>query len=85
MHGFRYKSTKAIMATMQMPAIFFRYEISPVKVRYTYSDKEWSSFIVSLCTIFGGIFTVAGIFEALFANSAAKIVEAKKDQTDTKK
>jgi hypothetical protein len=77
-HGFKYRSTKAIMATMNMPAIFFRYEISPVKLRYTYSDKDLVEFLISMCAIFGGIFTVAGILESLVTNSASKVLSEEK-------
>jgi hypothetical protein len=38
--GFKYKQTKAIQATNGMPALFFRFDMSPVKVRYTYSQKS---------------------------------------------
>lgn len=77
MHGFKYRSTKAIRATMGMPAVFFRYEISPVKIRYTYQSKSLSEFLVSLCALLGGIFTVAGILEALLTSSTSKVAPKK--------
>ena len=59
---------------MGLPAIFFRYELSPVKLSYTIFYEKWIQFFVKICAIVGGMFTVAGIFESFFANSVGKLV-----------
>lgn len=69
LEGYKYKSSKSILAQMGLPAIFFRYELSPVKLRYTMSYKTWSEFLVEICAIIGGMFVVAGIVESLLRNS----------------
>jgi len=56
---------------MGLPAIFFRYELSPVKLRYTISYKTWSEFFVEICAIIGGMFVVAGILESVLRNSVS--------------
>lgn len=53
---------------MGAPAIFFRYELSPIKVRYTMSYTKWSQFMIDVCAIVGGLFTVAGIIESVLRN-----------------
>ena len=58
---------------MGLPAIFFRYELSPVKLRYTMSYKAWSEFFVEVCAITGGMFVVAGIVESLLRNTVGAI------------
>jgi hypothetical protein len=54
---------------MGAPALFFRYELSPIKVRYTVSYQKWSEFLTGICAIIGGMFTVASIIESLLRNS----------------
>jgi hypothetical protein len=53
---------------MSAPAIFFRYELSPIKVRYTMSFTSWSQYLIDVCAIVGGLFTVAGILESILRN-----------------
>jgi len=38
-------------------------------VRYTVTYKAWSEFLIQICAIIGGLFTVAGICDAFFRNS----------------
>ena len=51
-----------------MPAIFFRYELSPIRIQYTVFLQSFSSFLVRICAIVGGIYTVSSIFESLLRN-----------------
>jgi uncharacterized iron-regulated membrane protein len=53
---------------MSAPAIFFRYELSPIKIKYDISFTKWNQYIIELCAIVGGLFTVAGIIESLLRN-----------------
>ena len=52
-----------------MPAIFFRYELSPIRIQYTMSLQSVSSFLVRVCSIVGGIYAVSSIIESLLRNS----------------
>ena len=45
--------------------IFFNYQISPVAVHYTNSKENVFQFLINICAIIGGIFTVASIIDAL--------------------
>lgn len=68
------------MATMGLPAIFFRYELSPILLRYTISYGEWTEFLTNICAIVGGIFTVASIVEAFLRNSYSFVAGDKKSR-----
>ena len=59
---------------MGAPAIFFRYELSPIKIRYTMSYEKWSQYLVDLCAIVGGIFVVAGIIESILRSGIGAVV-----------
>lgn len=52
-----------------MPAIFFRYELSPIRIQYTMQLQNVTTFFVKICAIIGGIYTVSSIFESLLRNS----------------
>jgi len=52
-----------------MPAIFFRYELSPIRIQYTVSMMKMQTFIVRVCAIIGGIYAVSSIFESILRNS----------------
>ncbi|KAK7496259.1 hypothetical protein BaRGS_00012424 [Batillaria attramentaria] len=55
-----------------MPAIWFRYELSPITVRYKEKRKPFYTFLTTICAIIGGTFTVAGILDS-FVFTAAEI------------
>jgi len=63
---------------MGLPALFFRYELSPIKLRYTVTYMGWGEFLVKICAIIGGIFTVASILESLLRNSIGLVSNDKK-------
>ncbi|KAF4526993.1 hypothetical protein B566_EDAN001540 [Ephemera danica] len=48
-----------------MPGIFFSYELSPMMVRYTETEKSLGHFLTNVCAMVGGVYTVAGIFDSL--------------------
>ncbi|KAJ1530346.1 hypothetical protein ONE63_005259 [Megalurothrips usitatus] len=52
-----------------MPGIFFNYELSPMMVKYTEKEKPLSHFLVNLCAIIGGIYTVASIIDGILYHS----------------
>uniref|UniRef100_A0A0R3RY80 Endoplasmic reticulum-Golgi intermediate compartment protein 1 n=1 Tax=Elaeophora elaphi TaxID=1147741 RepID=A0A0R3RY80_9BILA len=47
-----------------MPALWFRYELQPITVKYTERRQPFYTFITSICAVVGGTFTVAGIIDA---------------------
>ena len=49
----------------KLPAIYFHYELSPIMAKLTESRKPYSRFLVGLCTVVGGVFTVAGMVDSL--------------------
>ena len=57
------------------PAIYFRYDLSPVTVKFTHYAESFFHFIVQVCAIVGGVFTVAGIVDSLIHASMAGIIK----------
>jgi len=48
-----------------VPAIWFRYDIMPITVKYSERRQKFYAFITSICAVVGGSFTVASIIDSL--------------------
>ncbi|KAM3129993.1 Endoplasmic reticulum-Golgi intermediate compartment protein 2 [Paramecium bursaria] len=60
--------------THQMPAIYFRYDISPVTVQFSkYYETLWH-FLVQLCAILGGVISIAGLIDQIIYTYSSPIV-----------
>ncbi|CRK92612.1 CLUMA_CG006165, isoform A [Clunio marinus] len=59
------KSAVAISGESAMPGVFFSYELSPLMVKYTEKYNSLSHFLVTICGIIGGIFTVASLIDSV--------------------
>ena len=66
--GYEYRSMKTVLTTYGMGAVWFKYEISPIKVHYGLYKQPFSDFLTHLCAIVGGFFAVAGIVESILRN-----------------
>lgn len=70
---------KTVLTTHGMGAVWFKYEIAPLKVHYVMFKQTWTDFLTHLCAIVGGFFAVAGIVESLLRNGACLVVPSAKD------
>lgn len=59
-----------------LPGVFFFYDISPIKVVVRETSKPFLHFITQLCAIIGGVFTVAGIVDAV-VHKGTKLAKAR--------
>ncbi|VDK27136.1 unnamed protein product [Gongylonema pulchrum] len=59
-----------------LPGFFVQYEFSPLMIKYEERRQSLSTFLVSLCAIIGGIFTVASLIDA-FIYRSARIIRQK--------
>ncbi|KAI9552295.1 hypothetical protein GHT06_022659 [Daphnia sinensis] len=59
-----------------VPGVFFTYEMSPLQISYKESKRSIGHFVTDVCTIIGGVFTVAGIIDSLLYRSS-KILQQK--------
>ena len=57
-----------------IPAIWFKYDINPISVKYKKHRRPFYEFLCMTCAIVGGTFTVAGIIDSLVF-SASNIIE----------
>ena len=57
----------------QQNILMFNYELSPITVSYTQLKENFFEFLVQICAIIGGVFTVAGIIDAMIHRSVSAI------------
>ncbi len=60
-----------------VPAIWFRYDLNPITVKYHETRPPLYHFLTTVCAIVGGTFTVAGIIDSV--RSFCKFVSCKHD------
>ena len=56
------------------PAVYFRYDLSPVTVRFSQYQDSFFHFLVQLCAIVGGVFTVAGLIDNFLHSSISSLL-----------
>jgi len=66
------------IVNQQMPSLYFRYDFAPVTVRYKETRESFSHFLVQICAVIGGVFTMAGLVDSLLHRSIVEL--AKKAQ-----
>eukprot|EP00916_Digyalum_oweni_P004908 GHVL01008805.1.p3 GENE.GHVL01008805.1~~GHVL01008805.1.p3 ORF type:complete len:163 (-),score=18.81 GHVL01008805.1:469-957(-) len=59
----------------QMPSIYFRFDILPVTVLFAETKNSLLSFVIDICAILGGVFTMAGILDALVYRGVNEIMK----------
>jgi hypothetical protein len=52
------------------PAIWFRYDISPLTVKYREKGEAFFSFLTAICAVVGGVFTVANMIDGLLFSAS---------------
>ena len=48
-----------------VPGLYFYYELSPVQALFEETKKSFAAFLVSVCAILGGLFTVLGLVDVV--------------------
>ncbi|ESR65451.1 hypothetical protein CICLE_v10008134mg [Citrus x clementina] len=66
---YEYTAHSSLVQSIYIPAAKFHFELSPMQVVITEDPKSFSHFITNVCAIIGGVFTVAGILDAILHNT----------------
>ncbi|KAL4479478.1 hypothetical protein ABPG72_011800 [Tetrahymena utriculariae] len=74
-HVYQFVANSNEMTTQHLPAVFFRYDLSPVTVQFSQTTESFLHFLVQVCAIIGGVFTVAGIIDSLVHRSVVHILK----------
>jgi hypothetical protein len=73
--GYQYTATfsKAQGPESLPPGVYFRHVHTPLAVEYRWEYQSWSHFLVNICAVVGGVYTVMG-FVATWLESVTKTV-----------
>lgn len=58
----------------RLPLLFFRYDLSPITVEYKHTKMSFLTFLINVFAILGGVFTVAGIIDAIIHKSVLMLL-----------
>lgn len=60
----------------QLPSIYLRYDFSPVTVLYTEERESLHAFVVKICAVVGGVFTIAGLMDGLLHRGMVRLAKS---------
>ncbi|KAL3508524.1 hypothetical protein ACH5RR_027925 [Cinchona calisaya] len=66
---YEYTAHSSLSHSLNIPVAKFHFELSPMQVLITENSKSFSHFVTNVCAIIGGVFTVAGILDAVLHNT----------------
>ena len=72
-HQFTVNTNEVMVSSF--PAVYFRYDLSPVTVKFTQVKETFFHFIVQVCAIVGGLFTVAGLVDSMIHSSMRRVLK----------
>jgi len=70
---YQFTSTSHGRTRDTLPSLIISYDISPIQAQIKEEYKPWSSFLISLCAIVGGTFSLFGIIDGLIFSSVEEI------------
>ena len=73
-HQFTYNANET-PTYEHFPTLYFRYELSPVTVKYTQYKDSFLNFFIQICAILGGVFAVTGIIDAMIHKSVIVLLQ----------
>lgn len=63
-----------LQSNMKLPMIYFRFDISPITIKYKIYKENFLNFLVQLFAIIGGIYTLAGIIDTIINSSIIHLI-----------
>jgi hypothetical protein len=57
-----------------LPAIYFRFDLSPITVKYWQYKEDFSHFFVQICAIIGGVFAMTGLLDTVIHKSVLFLI-----------
>ena len=55
----------------------FNYEFSPITENVTLNHKSTVDFVVQICSIIGGVYTIAGIVDSMIHKSVSTLFKSR--------
>jgi len=61
--GYQFRAGSFVTNELIGPAVFFRFDIDPIRVTYYTEQERWSSFLTNICAVVGGVVALATMLE----------------------
>jgi len=75
-NSFQYvANSNDVVGRYRIPAVYFRYELSAITVRFAEKHKSFAHFLVQICAIVGGVFTVLGLVSSVLHKSLTRFIK----------
>jgi len=68
-------NSNEITGRYRVPAIYFRYDLSAITVRFAEKRKSFAHFLVQICAIIGGVFTVLGLVNSFLHQTLRTVLK----------
>jgi len=75
-HYNQYSANHQSYHTEQLPAIYFKYELSPIEMMNVITKERIYQYIVDMCAIIGGVYTMAKFIDGVL-HQGIKTIRAK--------
>jgi hypothetical protein len=74
-HSFQFTaSSNAYKSNQYLAAAWFKYDVTPITVKLTEHRDPFTHFVVSVCAVVGGVFTVLGLVDAVVHQAYIKVL-----------
>lgn len=67
-------NSNEVKGRYRLPAIYFRYDMSPITMGFKQEKQTLAHYLVQICAIIGGVFTVLGIFNSMVNSTVRRMV-----------
>merc|ERR1712232_294266 len=66
--GYQFRAGSFVTNELIGPAVFFRFDIDPIRVTYFTEEVKWQRFLVSICAVVGGCIAVSSMLAQFIEN-----------------
>eukprot|EP01083_Nonionella_stella_P250073 864064_1 len=72
--SYQFTAHSNTIMTSDLPAVYFRYDFSPITVQFTQESESFSTFIIDLFAIIGGVFTAFSLVSVWLNISVGRVM-----------
>lgn len=75
-HSYQFDAnSNEVIGHYRLPALYFRYDTSPITMKFRQFRTAFSHFVVQVCAIIGGVFTVMGMINTFVHSSLEHVLK----------
>lgn len=68
-------NSNSVAGHYRLPAAFFRYDLSPITMVFRETKTPTMHFLVQVCAIVGGVFTVLGLVNSVLSSTVQRLMK----------